>query len=258
MPSTSSPPMVRLVATSTAVASILTYCFSHSKGTRIGFSYLTPKPLKLTQEAQIVFQVEAQIRHAGLEHMDTLDAQTEGEPAVLLRVDPIGAEDVRMHHSRSADLQPAALPTDGVVHARFDERKEVRTEAHQRLRAKKRAGERPQGALQVRHGDIVVHHEGIHLMECVVMGGIYGLIAEAPANRRDTEGRATLRHDPALQRGRLGTEQARIRHKERVLFVHGRVVFRIVYGGEVISILLQLRAIHKLEPHAAQDLLDLY
>src|SRR5581483_3975196 len=89
--------------------------------------------LELSQEAQVVFQIEAQVVHVGLDQMDALDAKPEGKAGVALGIYAVRAQDVRMDQARAAQFQPAAFPGDSVIHARLDEREEVGPEAHQRL-----------------------------------------------------------------------------------------------------------------------------
>ena len=68
--------------------------------------------LKLAKEAQIIFIVEPNIVNAILQHGDTLDAQTEGKSAVLIRVIANLLEDLGIYHSGSKYFKPAGMLAD--------------------------------------------------------------------------------------------------------------------------------------------------
>ncbi len=106
-----------------------------------------------------------------------------------------------MHHPRAQNLNPARALADaaalaaaggaGDVHlgAGFGEGEERGTEAHLGFRPVNFMGELLQHALQVAHGDPLVHHQALHLMEHRGMGRVHLIGAVHPTGADDTDGR---------------------------------------------------------------------
>src|SRR6266550_3320091 len=65
--------------------------------------------LELPQEAHVVLQEEAEVGDVVLEHRQPVQPGAEGKARVALGVDAAIAKDLRVHHPRPEDLQPATL-----------------------------------------------------------------------------------------------------------------------------------------------------
>src|SRR6185436_7216334 len=99
------------------------------------------------------------------------------ESGVPLRIVADGFEDGRMHHPRSADLEPSgllahvaagavALPAADVdFRARLRVRKETRAEAHPRFLAEHIAREHEERPLQIRQRNAFADDQPFHLRE---------------------------------------------------------------------------------------------
>src|SRR6266576_3329623 len=98
--STSSPASVSRSASAGTSAVMSTYSLSQSSEMRT---------LELPQEANIVLQEEAEVADVVLEHRQPVQPGAEGEAGIPLGVDAPIAKNLRMHHPRPEDLQPAAL-----------------------------------------------------------------------------------------------------------------------------------------------------
>src|SRR5207248_1872684 len=94
-------------------------------GRRIRLSTRPAASSELPQEPQVIFEVEAQIGDAVLNHMYALDTQAECKAGPALGVDAIGFQDIGMHETRAAKLQPPIVPVDRIVDSGLDEREEV-------------------------------------------------------------------------------------------------------------------------------------
>ena len=68
--------------------------------------------LELAEEADVVFEVVAEVFDLPLEHGDALDAHTEGEAAVDFGIDAGGTEDVGVDHAAAENLEPAGTLAD--------------------------------------------------------------------------------------------------------------------------------------------------
>src|SRR5262249_35126112 len=166
---------------------------------------------ELLQDADVVLEELAQVRDAVLEHRDPLDAHPERESLNLLRVVaalPHEAEDVRVHHPRTEDLDPAdplaervpravgelsaaatAEAGDVDLDARLGEGEEAGPEARLALRSEDRAGELVQRALQVGKRDVRTHGEPLDLMEDRAVGRVERVGAVAAPRHHDEDRR---------------------------------------------------------------------
>src|ERR1041385_8681867 len=97
---------------------------------------------------------------------------------------------------------------NGVVYAGLYEWEEVGAESHLDVAAEHGAGELFQGAFQVGHGYALVDHEDVYLVEGVVVGGVYGFVAEASSGCGYAEGGLAVGHYSALEGRRLGSKKA--------------------------------------------------
>ena len=68
--------------------------------------------LELLEEAEVVFEVVAEVTYLPFEHGDTLHTHTEGESAVLFAVDSRSLKNVRVYHTATHDLEPAGTLAD--------------------------------------------------------------------------------------------------------------------------------------------------
>src|SRR6266576_3794689 len=78
--------------------------------------------LELPQEAHVVLQEEAEVGDVVLEHRQPVQSGAKGEAGIALGVDATIAEDLRVHHPRTEDLQPAALTAAATDSAARDRR----------------------------------------------------------------------------------------------------------------------------------------
>src|SRR5690606_5041843 len=67
---------------------------------------------ELTQESDVVFKEEAQIRNPVAQHRQALHPHAKGEAAVGLGVDTAVAKHLGMDHAAAHHLQPAGVATD--------------------------------------------------------------------------------------------------------------------------------------------------
>ncbi len=227
------------------------------------------KELKLFKEPEIVLQEETQIVDAVLEHCSALDAKSESKSCIALRVDAESFKDVRMDHTCTAEFQPAASLAEraasaftdeaayAILYARFYKREEVWAEAHPGVRAEHLACKLSKCTFEVGETDPLVYHKAIDLMECVRVGRIHGVVAEASADGADAERRLPGLHHAPLKSGGLSPHKQIIRYVERHLCVHSRMVFRVVQRIKIVSVLLDFGAVRDLEAHADEDLFDL-
>ena len=129
------------------------------------------------QETHIVVIEEPQIVDTVRKHGDALNPHTEGETRDLLGIVAAHLEDVRMHHARTEDLQPARALADAaalaVAHdardvnlrARLGERKKARTEAHASLFIKNLTQKVFERSLEVRETNALVDDKTLDLRE---------------------------------------------------------------------------------------------
>src|SRR5256885_6367711 len=117
MRSTSQLVKTRRRASSSSGRSKSTYSRSQLTGT---FT-----PLKLSEDAEVVFPECAQVREAVPEHGDALDAEAEREALPLRRVEADVAKDVRVDPAGAAHLDPARVLADAAAAAAADEAGDV-------------------------------------------------------------------------------------------------------------------------------------
>ena len=80
-------------------------------------------------------------------------------------------------------------------------------ETHDGVLAVQPGHKRLQGALQVAHGNPLVHHQAFNLVEHGRMGGVRLVLPVYPAGRHDADGRLHPLHDPHLHGAGLGPQQ---------------------------------------------------
>ncbi len=216
------------------------------------------------------------------EHQHPLDAEPEGEAAVLLRVDAAGGEHPRVDHAAAAQLDPALAGAgatgpvgvaDGLaladvaehVHlgARLGEGEEVRPQPGLHALAEQRLDHVVEGALEVGHGQALVHGEQLDLVEDGRVGGVQ-LVGAVDAARADHVDRQLTVEQGADLHGRgvgaqhdagLGAAVGPL-HEEGVRLTARRVVRADVQGVEVEPLRLDLGALGDLVAHGHEDVLD--
>ena len=85
---------------------------------------------KLAQEAQITIEEQPQVVHAITQHGEAIKAHTKCEALILCRVDVDIAQDLRMHHAATANLEPPVLERHVDFCRRLGKREVRRPEAH--------------------------------------------------------------------------------------------------------------------------------
>src|SRR5919198_3478588 len=72
---------------------------------------------ELLQEAEVVFQEQAQVRDAVLEHLDSLRSHAERETLVALRIEAAVLEYDRVDHACPEDRHPASAAAGRAANA---------------------------------------------------------------------------------------------------------------------------------------------
>src|SRR5690606_35822688 len=139
--STSRPAMVSRCASSSVVIVGLTRARSQDSGNCMISRRLF---VELAQETQVTFVELAQIVHAIAQHRQALQAGAERKADVTLGVEAEVAHHLRMHLTRTGNLQPAATVGDRRKHhvdlgRGLGKREERRTESHDQIVAFKEA-----------------------------------------------------------------------------------------------------------------------
>src|SRR5262249_60335732 len=80
---------------------------------------------ELSKDAQVVAEERPETVDAVLEHRDALDPHAERPARALLGVVADVPQDLRMHHARAEDLEPAALLAEPAAGAAADEAQHV-------------------------------------------------------------------------------------------------------------------------------------
>ncbi len=119
-------------------------------------------------------------------------------------------------------------------------------------------GEDLQRAFQVGKCDALIYQQPLKLIEGMAVGGIYRIAAIASAGRYDPHRRLLLLHDPYLHGRSLATQQYLVADVERVLLIHGRVVFRIVERLEAVVVVLNLGPLGDHEAQSQENLDHLF
>ena len=219
------------------------------------------------EEAEVVFEVEADVVGAVFEHGHALDAEAEGEAAVLLAVDAAVVEDVGIDHAAAENLDPAGVLAEvaagaaadvaGDVHlgGRLREGEVGGAQADADLIAEHALGEVEQRLLHVGKRHLLGHIQALHLVEDAVGAGGDGLVAEDAARTDYADRGLLLLHGAHLQRRGVRAQQ----HigvqfdEEGVLHVAGGVFLGEVEGGEHVPVVLDVGAFHGGEADVLED-----
>ena len=217
------------------------------------------------REAHVALNHVAHIRQAIAELQRALNAHTEGEALVLIRINANRAQNVRVDHAAATPLDPAGttlLVREPHVHlsGRFREREVVGANTRLRLRAEQHLGQVIQRAAQVRHGQALVHCKALHLVEDRRVRGIKLIRTEHTARAGNVDRQITLQHRAHLNWRRMRAHhltRAFLAHVERVLQRARRVIRDEVQRIEVEVLRLDLRAFSNFPTHADEDVRDL-
>ena len=66
----------------------------------------------MLEPSDVRFKKGTQIRNTVFQHRQTVNADAEGKPLILVRVNTAGAQNVRMNHTAAQNLQPVGSGTD--------------------------------------------------------------------------------------------------------------------------------------------------
>lgn len=138
--------------------------------------------IELGEEADVVFDEEADVSDAPADHGEAFEADAEGEAGEsgVVAAAARGVhrfEDGGVDHAATGDFDPArGLPGDGELDvdfkAGFGEGEEVGAEADVRFRAEEGFQEVFEGAFEVADGHILVDVEAFDLVEGGEVGGV--------------------------------------------------------------------------------------
>ena len=229
--------------------------------------------LELPEQSSVVVEKDPQVLDLVAVHGEPVDAEAPCETRPFFRVDAAVSEDVGMHHSASAELNPTGLATDPTtgraertgdleLGTRFREREETRTEARFQIGASEVGGdERFDRAGQVPERDALVDDECLDLVEYGQMTRIGRVDSVAASRHHRIDRRLHFGHHPELHRRRMRTHQYLLfgTEVEEECVVHRarRVARRKVELDEVVVVGLDLRTIEDLEAHAQENVLEI-
>ncbi|MNQ92180.1 hypothetical protein D3C85_1075970 [compost metagenome] len=224
----------------------------------------------MRQPARIGFEHGAQVRDAVFQHGQAINAHAEGETLILVRINAAVAQHVRVNHAAAEDLQPVVALVQGQLAARavaanvhlgrgLGEGEVVRAEAGVDIVQFEEAGDEGfQRRLQMTHVDIAIDHQTLDLMEHRRVGGVR-ILTEGAAGRDDADRRLLAHHGAHLHRAGVGAQHlalARFRvglEEECVVHFPRRVLGREVQGGEVVEVVLDVRAFGHGEAHFGEQ-----
>lgn len=145
------------------------------------------------------------------EHDRPVDAHTEREAAVDVRVYAAGGQNAGVDHTATTPFDPTWTVLMGIephVHLRtgLGEREIGRTQARLDVCAEHRPSEVVQGSLQVGHRDPLVDHEAFGLMEHRTVSRVNLIGPIHPARGHRIDGRLLAQHRVDLQRRGVRTK----------------------------------------------------
>ena len=117
------------------------------------------------------------------------------------------------------------------------------------------AGEREQHALKVGQRDVLVDRQALELVEHGHVRGIRRVGAVDAARHDDVDRRRLRLHRPHLHRRGVRAQEYALGQVERVPGRPGGVLGRMVQRGEVVVLVLDLRALEHREAEADEDVL---
>ena len=186
-------------------------------------SSCSPYKSKLLQKSQIVLDEVPNIVDGIFSHRNPLNPEAEGPAAVNFRINFARGEDVRMHHSAAAQLDPPlfVLEPDIDFSAGLGEGKEAWPEADFGGAAEIGADELHDGAFEIDHGHIFVHDQCFELMKHEQVRGIDGVGAINPAGDDNADGGLLFFHHADLDGAGLRAKEERRMVQDLVFRVQG-------------------------------------
>ncbi len=170
-----------------------------------------------------------------------------------------GAQHVRVHLTGAGDLQPAVVAERHVdLRRRLGEREERRPEAQANVVALEEvAQELGERSLEVGERDVPVDPQALDLMEHRRVRGVAVHAIDA-ARRDDLDRRLVRFHVAHLDRRRMRPQHHAAFDIEGVLHRARRVILRRVQRGEVVEVVLDLRAVRHREAQRVKELLHAF
>src|SRR5574340_617927 len=249
--STSSPAIVSRCPSSSLDSAGLTQVLN-----QFSENFIAIISVELLEEAQVTLVEQAQVVHAVAQHREALHAQPEGETEIFFAVDVDVLQHVGVHHAAATDFQPAAVPAHVHLGRWLGEREERGAETHAQIIALKEAlQEILHHALEVGEADLFIDPQALDLVEHRRMSGI-GIDAVDAPGRDDLQRRLVRLHVAHLHRRGVGTQHMLRIDVEGVVHRARRMVFRDVQRGEVVEVVLDLRAGRDGKTQRVEQLLD--
>src|SRR5215213_2205439 len=224
--------------------------------------------LKLFQEPDVVLEKQANVVELIHQRAHAIDSQTKRKPRILLRIHSDGAQHVRMHHSGTAQLDPARVFTNATasalafetteikLRARLGERKVRRAKARHSVWPKHPSQKLRDRALQVRHRDAAIDTQAFDLEEHRIVCGIWSVTTKHTARRDHPDRHATTLHRVDLHGRCLRAKRKPIGGIERVLPRARRMVLRNVERIEVIEVLFDLAIVFNSVSERNEDIFE--
>ena len=197
-----------------------------------------------------------------------LDPHSEREPRVLLRVPADELVEVGIDHARAAHLDPSGVLADRAagaaalearhvgLHRRLREGEVVRAEADLTVGPVQLAHDVEERPLQVCHGDPLVDHEALELVEDREVSGVDGVAPVDATDREHVDRRPLVLHLVDLRRRGLGTQQRRVVEVERRARRACRMPRREAQRVEVVAGRFDFASVDDLVAEPEEDVLD--
>ncbi len=214
---------------------------------------------------------EPDVVDAVAHHHKAVQTQAEGETVVLLGVDTAVAQNVGVGHAAGEKFHPAGVLTDFAaltpadkaldiqLETRLNKGEKSRTQAYFHIPFKDFTQEGFFKVNQIGNGNVLPDKHAFHLMKHRFMRGIGSLTAEHLPRGHELEGWVLfLFHPTDLNGGGMGAQEVlHILEPEGVLHVPGGMGVGNVQGGEVMKIVLDMRAVENVEAHGEKDVFQL-
>jgi hypothetical protein len=172
----------------------------------------------LSQKANIILGIEAEVIDAVFELTDAFDTHAKGKARILAAVDIEVVEHFGMDHAAAQDFDPAGMfanaATDSAADAAVDvhfctgfcEREIGRAETDADIFSEHFLYKEVKGLFQVGKRDVLVHIQPFGLVEETVCPGADGLVAVHAAGADDPDGRPLFLHRAGLYAAGVRTQ----------------------------------------------------
>ena len=231
----------------------------------------------MLQPSHIRFKKRAQIGNTVFQHCQSVHTDPERKPLILVGVNAAGPQNVRMNHTAAENLQPIVSGADFQLCFRFQtadihfcrglgKRKIRRTITNRKLvQLKESLYKVIQAAFQMRHGNILVNHQTLDLVEHRGMRGII-IRTISPARRNNPYRRTLVLHRPYLHRRSLRSDHITvikirtlgIGNIERVLHLACRMIGRRIQRIKVMELVFDIRPFGNIKPHLPENGYDFF